>query len=91
MGSIQPQTLNRTNRINQDMAETISLHSVYEELKQIEKKMVTKKDLWSILETWEIMQNPETMKSIRESEKDICEGRVKEIRSFQDILDDLEE
>lgn len=72
------------------MAEAISLEHVYEELKKIEKIMATKKDVDGLLETLEIMANPETMKQIRESEKDIKEGKVKEIRSVQDMLDEME-
>ena len=41
------------------------------------------------LETFEIMSNPETMKSIRQSKEDIKEGRVKRISSVQDMLKEL--
>ncbi len=67
------------------MAETVTMNKIYDELKQIEKKMVTKEEMESILETVEIMSNPDTMEQIRQSEEDIQAGRIKEVKSVRDI------
>ena len=67
------------------MAESITINTVYEELKLIEQKMVTKEELDRLLETLEIISNPNTMEQIRESEEDIKLGRIKEIKSIKDI------
>ncbi len=67
------------------MAETITLGKVYEELKTIERNMVTKEEFERILETLEISSNKNTMDQIRQSEKDIKAGRIKEIRSVSEI------
>jgi len=47
--------------------------------------MVTKEEMERILETMEIMANPNTMEQIKISEKDIKLGKVKEIKSIKDI------
>ena len=67
------------------MTESITMNTVYKELKLIEQKMVTKEELDRLLETLEIMSNPNTMEQIRESEEDIRLGRIKEIKSVKDI------
>ena len=67
------------------MTETITINRVYEELKIIERNMVTKDEMEKMLETIEIMSNENTMEQIRQSEKDIKAGRVKEVRSINDI------
>ena len=67
------------------MTETVTMNKIYDELKQIEKKMVTKEEMEKILETVEVMSNPDTMEQIRQSEEDIQAGRVKEVRSARDI------
>ncbi len=67
------------------MAEIVTMNKIYDELKQIEKKMVTKEEMEKILETAEIMANQDTMEQIRQSEKDIRAGRVKEVKSVSDI------
>lgn len=68
------------------MGETITLKQVYGELKRIEKNMATKREVESIRETLEIMNNPKTMQQIAESIEDIREGRVKRISSVKDLL-----
>ena len=68
------------------MAEAISLKQVYNELKKIEKSMITKKQIESLIDTMGIMGNPETLKQIAESMEDIKHGRVKEVNSIRDIL-----
>ena len=67
------------------MTETITINKIYEELKLIERNMVTKDEMEKMLETIEIMSNENTMEQIRQSEKDIKAGRVKEVRSINDI------
>ena len=72
-----------------DMAEAVSIKKVYEELKNIEKKMVTKKEIESLIETIGIMSNPETMKQIAESMEDIKQGRIKEVNSVKDLMREI--
>lgn len=67
------------------MTETITINKVYDELKVIERKMVTKEEMEQILETMEILSNPDTMAQIRQSEEDIKSGKVKEVKSARDI------
>nr|MBI4156571.1 hypothetical protein [Candidatus Woesearchaeota archaeon] len=67
------------------MTETITINKIYEELKLIERNMVTKDEMERMLETIEIMSNENTMEQIRQSEKDIKAGRVKEVNSMDDI------
>ncbi len=71
------------------MTGAISMKQIYEELKKIEKKMATKKEIESLMETISIMNNPDTMKQIAESIEDIKQGRVKEISSAKDLTSDL--
>jgi hypothetical protein len=51
--------------------------------------MVRREDLEPLVDTIEILSNPETMESIKRSESDIGAGRVKEISSVDDLLDEL--
>jgi len=67
----------------------ISIKEVYNELKNIEKKMVTKEDIEKFIDTIEVLNNHETMKQIVESSKDIKNGRVKEINSVNDLISEL--
>ena len=71
------------------MVGSISIQQVYEELKKIEKRMVTKKEIESLIDTISIMNNPETLKQIAGSIEDIKHGRVKETGSSQDLLNEL--
>ena len=71
------------------MAETVSIKKIYEELKNIEKKMVTKKEIESLTDTIKIVSNPETMKQIAESMEDIKHGRVKEVNSVKDLIKEM--
>ncbi len=68
------------------MTRTITMQEVYEELKEIKQKMVSKEELEKFIETIEILHNPETMKQIKASEEDILAGRTKKIRSVKDLL-----
>lgn len=51
--------------------------------------MATKKDIDDIKTTLEVMSNPETIKQLAESLKDIKAGRVKTITSVHDLLSEL--
>ncbi len=71
------------------MAETISIKRVYAELKKMESKMVTKKEMQSLIDTIGIMGNPATMKQIAESMEDIKHSRVKEVSSVKDLINEM--
>lgn len=71
------------------MTGAISIKQVYNELKKIEKEMVTKKEIDSLIDTIGVMGNPETMKQIAESMSDIRRGKVKEINSVKDLLSEM--
>ncbi|MBI3031840.1 hypothetical protein HYY69_00020 [Candidatus Woesearchaeota archaeon] len=68
------------------MPETISIKHVYDELKKIEREMITKNELDSLFDTLAVINNPETMKQLLNSAEDIKQNRVKEIHSVKDIL-----
>ena len=67
------------------MAETITINKVYDELKAIERKMITKEEMGRFLETLEILSHPNTLEQVRQSEEDIRAGRVKAIKSVRDM------
>ena len=71
------------------MTEAISLKDVYNELRRIEKNMVTKTEVESLIDTIGILGNPETMKQIADSIQDIEKGKVKEINSVHDLLSEI--
>ena len=68
------------------MANAITLNELQEEIKKMRKTMVTKQELESWLETMAILSNPETMKQIEASERDVREGRFTEIDSIHELL-----
>ncbi|MDP7323392.1 MAG: hypothetical protein QF632_01370 [Candidatus Woesearchaeota archaeon] len=71
------------------MTNAITIQQVYEELKKIEKQMVTKKEIESLSETLKILSNSDTMEQLSSSNADIKSGRVKEVNSAKDILDEI--
>ncbi len=71
------------------MTESITIEDVYEELKAIEKKMVTREDLEALIDSVEILSNPKTIEALRKSDLDIKEGRVKEVSSVEELLSEL--
>ena len=71
------------------MVQTLTLKSVNEELKKIKQKMATKEDVESLKETIETMSNPHTMRQMADSMDDIQHGRVKEVHSAQDMLNEM--
>ncbi len=67
------------------MTQTIDMSNIYEELKRIEKIMVTKAEMNRFLETFAVMSNEDTMGQIRQSEQDIIAGRIKKVTSTADL------
>jgi antitoxin YefM len=63
----------------------IDTQRIFEKLLQIEKEMITRNELNRILETIEVISNPQTMNQIISSEKDIILGNIREINSVKDI------
>ena len=72
------------------MLETVTLKDVYRELREIKQRMVSKEEVQQLLETIEILHNPQTMRQIRASEEDIRAGRTKLVRGVKDLLAELE-
>lgn len=61
-------------------------NKIMDELKRIEENMVTKDDLRSLIETVEILSNPDTMQQIEESQKDIENGDFETVDSADDLF-----
>jgi hypothetical protein len=68
------------------MEKVVNYEDVYRKLKMIEQTMVTKAELNKALETIMIVSNEDTMKQIKNSEKDIKKGKVKKINSVKDLI-----
>ena len=71
------------------MSDTITIKDVYDEIKKLEKKIITKEEIASLLDTVEILSNKETMRQINDSIEDVNKGNVKEVSSFNDLVSDL--
>jgi len=71
------------------MHESVTIQDVYEALKRVEEKMVTREDIEALIDSVEILSNPKTMEALRKSEEDIKAGRVKEVTSVDDLLAEL--
>ena len=71
------------------MHESVTIQDVYEALKRVEEKMVTREDIEALVDSVEILSNPKTMEALRKSDQDIKEGRVKEVTSVDDLLPEL--
>ena len=67
------------------MEQQVSLSKIYEELKKIERTMVTRAEINGFVDSVAILSNEDTMNQIKDSEKDIDEGNVKEVSSVEDI------
>ena len=67
------------------MDQQINFNKIFKELKKIEQSMVTRNEMSRFIETLEILSNPDTMQQIRDSEKDISLGNIKEINSASDL------
>ena len=66
-----------------------TIQDVYEALKRVEEKMVTREDIEALVDSVEILSNPKTMEALRKSDRDIEAGRVKEVTSVDDLLAEL--
>ncbi|MDI6654616.1 MAG: hypothetical protein QME59_01860 [Candidatus Hydrothermarchaeota archaeon] len=71
------------------MTDSVTIEDVYQELKKLEEKMVTREDLEALIDSVEILTNPKTMEALRKSDQDIKAGRVKEVTSVKDLLAEL--
>ena len=71
------------------MSDSVTIEDVYQELKRLEKKMVTREDIEALLDSIEILSNPKTMEKIRKSDRDIKKGNVKEVNSVKDLLGEM--
>ena len=71
------------------MGQTVTIEDVYKELKILEEKMVTHEDIEALIDTVEILSNPKTMEALRKSDLDIKAGRVKDVTSVEDMLNEL--
>ena len=64
----------------------VTIQDVYDALKRIEEKMVTREDVEALVDSIEILSNPKTMEALSKSDQDIKAGRVKEVRSVKELL-----
>lgn len=71
------------------MGDSITIKDVYRELKDMKEKIATREDIEALIDSVEILNKPKAMKAIRESDRDIKAGRVKEVTSTKEILDEL--
>jgi len=71
------------------MTGSITIEDVYQKLKTIERKIVTREDLDAFIDSVEILSNPRTMEALRRSDLDIKEGRVKGISSIEELLSEI--
>ncbi len=71
------------------MTESITIEDVYQELKAIERKMVTREDIEALIDSVEILRNPKMMEALHKSDLDIKEGRIKEVSSVEELLGEL--
>jgi hypothetical protein len=70
------------------MSSGVTIEEVYQEIRKIRADMVRREDLEALVDTVEILSNKETMQLIRQSDEDIRHGRVKEINSVDDLLNE---
>ena len=70
------------------MTQTITIEDVHQESKAIEKTMVKREDLGVLIDSIEILNNPETMEALGKSDIDIKKGRYKEISSVDELLNE---
>ena len=71
------------------MSAGVTIEEVYLEIKKIQETMVRREDLKALLDSIEILSNPQTMAMIAMSEADIACGRVKEITSLDDLMSEI--
>ena len=70
------------------MSSGVTIDEVYQEIRKIRADMVRREDLEALVETVEILSSKETMQLIRQSDEDIRHGRVKEIKSVDDLINE---
>ena len=70
------------------MSSGVTIDQVYQEIKKIRADMVKREDLEALIDTVEILSNPETMLAIKKSHRDIKQGRVKTITSIDNLLNE---
>ena len=70
------------------MRSGVTIDQVYQEIKKIRADMVKKEDLEALVDTVEILSNPEKVQAIKKSERDIKQGKVKVISSVDDLLNE---
>lgn len=71
------------------MSELVTIQDVYDALKRIEEKMVTREDVEALIDLVEILSNPETMEALSKSDQDIKAGRVREVSSVKELIGEL--
>jgi len=71
------------------MSAGVTIEEVYLEIKKIQETMVRREDLKALIDSIEILSNPQTMAMIARSEADIACGRVKEITSLYDLMSEI--
>jgi len=71
------------------MTQVVTIDELYTEIKKIQETMVRREDLDALLDTIEILSDPEAMATIQKSEDDIAAGRYREISSIDDLLKEL--
>jgi len=74
--------------ISMIMSSGVTIDEVYREIKKIRADMVKREDLEALVDTVQILGNPATIQSIRKSERNIRQGRVKTITSVDDLLNE---
>jgi len=70
------------------MSSGVTIEEVYQEIRKIRADIVRREDLEALVDTVEILSNKETMQLIRQSDEDIRHGRVKEIKSVDDLINE---
>ena len=69
------------------MTPAATIDELHIEIEKIQETMVRRFD--ALLDTIEILSNPETTVTIQASEEDIAAGRYREISSIDDLLGEL--
>ncbi len=71
------------------MTDSVTIDDVYQGLKRLEEKMVTREDIEALIDSVELLSNPKTMTALHKSDWDIKAGRVKEVTSVEEMLSEL--
>ena len=65
--------------------EQITNKEIIEKLRHIERTMEKKKEFEEAFETFAVLSNEETMQQIKNSERDIKEGKTRKINNIREI------